>query len=314
MSAPPSAGTYAAGTNGPYNTGDSKLGNEYHPFFHTNLSFQLGSFPAFYMQPFWDLFTFWKFGRCVIQFYNRPSVPTYDTATAVDASSSVIQNTPAYSRGGDAVFCRTSKTGPIPLTTGYTNAGGAGLYTNAEAIAALHLHPFYRIINMAPSRRRKFAVIRRNMASGMKPVTFKFTPTCVNTVSHGVWYSTSATKEDEYKHAYPATSGQLPTQNYRYSRSRARWNRVIDRHTATIVNPTDPATTNDDNTLFAPYHGVCVSFRPGSWTEARFPGLLYRMWVRVLFKGKQRPFAVGTLSDKNYMTQMNYGGPQINYT
>lgn len=306
---PPTAAAYVPGTPGPYSHGVTAIGINYAPFFHTNIAFSLSTFPAFALAPFWDLYKQVRVGRVVMQFNVRGAIPTTNVWAASGSSTTTTMQNPSFSRGGDAVFCLTSRTGPLPLPRGYVDP--ANLYTNGEALANLNLHPFYRVINMDPGRRKKFAVIRRNISMGMKPVVFKFQPRCVDRVSLQTYYGAGVQPSKDT--TWPASDLVLPGSRNRYWRRSPMWHDIINTRQVDYV---DPGTDNvkADETLNYPYHGVAVSFRPGSWTESLFPQLIYRVWIRVHFRGRQRPLDGSAGLPKNQLQQMNYEGRQIMYS
>lgn len=298
---PAPTGTYTPGSHPPYLTVGA-LGNTTHPFFHTNVAFRLGDFPAAHIADYWDKYRFWRFGKCTVQFTCRAVASTFSSADLA-ALSGLAQGGATIRRGGDAVFCVTASSGPVPLTQGYTGANG-DRYTNAQAKAYLSFHPFYRIINMDPARRRKFASIRRDMSLGMKPVTLKFTPKVAAPKLLLNWTSLSGVNN-----VFPPNNSFEPSNRYRYPRRPAQWHTTVSDYQSDYVDPSEA----DDHFIYQPHHGFCVSFRPGSWTEDLFPVLTYRVWVRVHFKGAIRSPGVAAQSSMNFMDQMNFSGPQVSF-
>lgn len=137
----------------------------------------------------------------------------------------------------------------------------------------------------------------------MKPVTLKFVPK-VAAPKQIVRYGALTTVDG----AFPEDDLEIPDVGLRYPRRRSAWHPTTSERQDDAVNPLEP----DDNFIYAPHHGFCVSFRPGSWTEDLFPVMTYRVWIRVSFRGSVRAQPDDIYSSlKNRYQQMNYAGPQL---
>lgn len=147
--------------------------------FSQNECFRIGDITASVIIPWARMYRYVRLKKIHIKYTLRRSMmigthnppgaaPVYANITAARAAANIG---PALSggprRGGDMVWMCTSRTGPVPDET----------VTQSELIAGIMpLHTAYAEIRKNPQLRRK-AVFRNDVAFGMRPVKFSFTPT-----------------------------------------------------------------------------------------------------------------------------------------
>lgn len=150
-----------------------------------NEIYRVGELNASIIIPWAQMYRYVRVKKIHVKYVHKRSSQvigyTAGISTAVTVGDALNENyevpqQTAVRSGGDMVFMCTSRTGPVPEEA----------VTDAQITSGDWIHASgYSLIRRDP-RLRKKAVFRNDVAFGMRPVKFSFSPTCVVATNRGM--------------------------------------------------------------------------------------------------------------------------------